>query len=155
MRIEHGTDAGNEVGAAIAGAVIVLVGPCGHCEYPAAVQIENRRDLPAVDYFLDDFVLAVEVVDVPCAGHRGVATNVGTHIAFFFPESSTGGAQIIVVGGKGSAKVAGILRCRISIRVRLEAIDSVAPDIETADVEVTGELLVRRDLKGVVTGCQV
>jgi len=86
VRVKFGADTGNQVGAAIAGTVIVLVRARGHGKYPAAMQVGDRRDLPAVDHFLDDFVLAVEVVQVPCAGNRGVAANVGTHIAFFLPK---------------------------------------------------------------------
>ena len=97
----------------------------------------------------------MDVADVPCAGHRGVVADVGIHGAFFLSESAANGAQGVVAGGEWSAEVAGILRDGKSVCVRLEGIESVAPNIETADAEVAGQLFGRRDLQGVVIGIQV
>ncbi len=155
MVVEHGVHAGNSIRALCVGAVKAIVGPCGCREHPAAGQNENRRDRPAIDQCLDDVIVAVEVVDVPCAGHRGAVAMVCVHRAVFLPNSAAEGAQRVVAGCEGSAQVAGILRVRNSIFRPFEAIERVAPHIVSADAEAAGKLLRGRDLQGVVTACQV
>ncbi len=153
--VKLGVDAGNSIRALCVGAVKALVGPCSCREHCAAVQNENRRDRPAIEHCLHDVVVAVDVVNVPCAGDRGGVAQVGVHTAVFLLESAADSAQRVIRRREGSAKVAGILRARKSVCIRLEAIDGVAPDIVASEAEASGDLLGRRDLQGFVTACQV
>jgi hypothetical protein len=133
--IEHGTNARDSIGAARVGAVKVLIGSRGDRKRPAARQIDNRRDRPSVDHFLDQKVRSVEVVDLPDGGDHRVAAPVSIHRTFFFLEAAADRTQRVVGRSEGIAQIAKVLRGHLSNCRLVRALQRVAPDIETSDAD--------------------